>query len=52
MYNWDNYDNDLAYSYDDYVGDGEDNKEEAQDDYDFEKYQEDMIEMLYNEINE
>lgn len=24
MYNWDNYDNDMAYSYDDYVEENED----------------------------
>ena len=55
MYNWNNYDNDIAYSYDDYVGDGEEHDEDyeeyAQDNYDYEKYQEDMIDLLYNEIN-
>lgn len=52
MYNWDAHDNEIAYSYDDYVGDDEDYNEDAQDNYDYEQYQDDMIDMLYNDIND
>ena len=50
MYDFSNYDNDMAYSYDDYV----EEKEEylGQEEYDFEKYQEQMIEHLIDTIRE
>lgn len=48
MYNWDNYDNDMAYSYDDYVEEKEQDLDK--NDYDFEKYQEQMIEHLIDTI--
>ena len=50
MYNFDNYDNDMAYSYDNYIEEQEENLK--QDDYDFEKYQEQMIEHLIDTIRE
>lgn len=50
MYNFDNYDNDIAYSYDDYVEEKEEDLE--QEEYDFEKYQEQMIEHLIDTIRE
>ena len=50
MYNWDNYDNDMAYSYDDYVEEKEEDLE--QEEYNFEKYQEQMIEHLIDTIRE
>ena len=50
MYNWDNYDNDIAYSYDDYVEEQE--QDLGKDDYDFEKYQEQMIEHLIDTVRE
>ena len=48
MYNFDNYDNDIAYSYDDYVEEQKDDLE--QEEYNFEKYQEQMIEHLIDTI--
>ena len=50
MYNFDNYDNDMAYSYDDYVKEKEEDLE--QEEYNFEKYQEQMIEHLIDTIRE
>lgn len=51
MYNFDNYDNDIAYSYDDYVEEQE-QEDLGQEDYNFEKYQEQMIEHLIDTIRE
>ena len=50
MYNFDNYDNDMAYSYDDYVEEKEEDLE--QEEYNFEKYQEQMIEHVIDTIRE
>ena len=50
MYNFDNYDNDMAYSYDDYVEEKEEDLD--QEEYDFEKYQEQMIEHLIDTVRE
>ena len=50
MYNFDNYDNDMAYSYDDYVKEQEEDL--GQEEYNFEKYQEQMIEHLIDTIRE
>ena len=50
MYNFDNYDNDMAYSYDDYVEEKEEDL--TQEEYNFEKYQEQMIEHLIDIIRE
>jgi hypothetical protein len=50
MYDFNNYDNDMAYSYDDYI---EEQKEDlGQEEYNFEKYQEQMIEHLIGTIRE
>lgn len=47
------YDNDVAYSYDDYVEEQEQEQEDlGQEDYNFEKYQEQMIEHLIDTIRE
>jgi ATPase subunit of ABC transporter with duplicated ATPase domains len=48
MYDFNNYDNDMAYSYDDYVEEKEEDLE--QEEYNFEKYQEQMIEHLIDTI--
>ena len=50
MYDFNNYDNDMAYSYDDYVEEKEEDL--AQEEYNFEKYQEQMIEHLIDIIRE
>jgi hypothetical protein len=50
MYDFSNYDNDMAYSYDDYVE--EKDEDLNQEEYDFEKYQEQMIEHLIDTIRE
>lgn len=50
MYDFNNYDNDIAYSYDDYVEEQEEDL--GQEEYDFEKYQEQMIEHLIESIRE
>ena len=50
MYDMDKYDNDMAYSYDDYVEEQNDDLE--QEEYNFEKYQEQMIEHLIDTIRE
>ena len=50
MYDFSNYDNDIAYSYDDYVEEQEEDL--GQEEYDFEKYQEQMIEQLIDSIRE
>ena len=50
MYDFSNYDNDIAYSYDDYVEEQEEDL--GQEEYDFEKYQEQMIEHLIESIRE
>ena len=50
MYDFNNYDNDMAYSYDDYVE--EKDEDLNQEEYDFEKYQEQMIEHLIDTIRE
>ena len=50
MYDWNNYDNDMAYSYDDYIEEQEEDLE--QEEYDYEKYQEQMIEQLIDSIRE
>ena len=50
MYDFNNYDNDIAYSYDDCVEEKE--EELGQDDYDFERYQEQMIGHLIDVIRE
>ena len=44
------YDNDMAYSYDDYIEEQEEDL--GQEEYDFEKYQEQMIEQLIDSIRE
>ena len=44
------YDNDMAYSYDDYIEEQEEDL--GQEEYDFEKYQEQMIEQLIDSISE
>ena len=44
------YDNDIAYSYDDYVEEQEEDL--GQEEYDYEKYQEQMIEQLIDSIRE
>lgn len=49
MYDFNTYDNDLAYSYDDYV---EEQENLGQEEYDFERYQEDMINQLIESIQE
>ena len=43
MYNWDNYDNDIAYSYDDYV-ECEQENEDAYEDYLLQKQQDEEAE--------
>ena len=48
MHDFSNYDNDMAYSYDDYVE--EQNEDLGQEEYDYEKYQEQMIEHLIDTI--
>ena len=50
MYDMDRYDNDIAYSYDDYVEEQEEDL--MQEEYDYEKYQEQMIEQLIDSIRE
>lgn len=50
MYDFNNYDNDIAYSYDDYVEEQEEDL--GQEEYDYEKYQEQMIEQLIDSIRE
>ena len=50
MYDFSNYDNDIAYSYDDYVE--EQDEDLGQEEYNFEKYQEQMIEHLIDTIRE
>lgn len=50
MYDMDRYDNDIAYSYDDYIEEQEEDL--GQEEYDFEKYQEQMIEHLIESIRE
>ena len=50
MYDFSNYDNDMAYSYDDYVEEKEEDLK--QEEYNFEKYQEQMIEHLIDTIRE
>lgn len=50
MYDMDRYDNDMAYSYDDYLEEKEEDLE--QEEYNFEKYQEQMIEHLIDTIRE
>lgn len=50
MYDFNNYDNDMAYSYDDYVEEQEEDL--GQEEYDYEKYQEQMIEQLIDSIRE
>ena len=50
MYDFSNYDNDMAYSYDDYVEEKEEDLD--QEEYDFERYQEQMIEHLIDSIRE
>lgn len=50
MYDFNNYDNDMAYSYDDYVEEKEEDL--GQEEYNFEKYQEQMIEHLIDTIRE
>lgn len=45
------YDNDMAYSYDDYIEEDQDNLLDR-DEYNFEKYQEQMIEHLIDTIRE
>lgn len=44
------YDNDMAYSYDDYIEEQEEDL--MQEEYDYEKYQEQMIEQLIDSIRE
>ena len=51
MYDFSNYDNDMAYSYDDYVEEHE-QEDLGQEEYNFEKYQEQMIEHLIDTIRE
>ena len=48
MYDFNNYDSDIAYSYDDYIEDKDDSIDAAE--YNFERYQEQMIENLIDEI--
>ena len=50
MYDFSNYDNDMAYSYDDYIEDKDDSIDATE--YNFEKYQEQMIEHLIDTIRE
>ena len=50
MYDFNNYDNDIAYSYDDYIEEQEEDL--GQEEYNFEKYQEQMIEQLIDSIRE
>lgn len=50
MYDFNNYDNDMAYSYDDYIEEQEEDL--MQEEYDYEKYQEQMIEQLIDSIRE
>lgn len=50
MYDFNNYDNDIAYSYDDYVEEQEEDL--GQEEYDYERYQEQMIEQLIDSIRE
>lgn len=50
MYDFNNYDNDMAYSYDDYIEEQEEDL--GQEEYDYEKYQEQMIEQLIDSIRE
>ena len=50
MYDFNNYDNDIAYSYDDYVEEQEEDL--MQEEYDYERYQEQMIEQLIDSIRE
>lgn len=50
MYDFSNYDNDMAYSYDDYIEEKDEKLD--QEEYNFEKYQEQMIEHLIDTIRE
>lgn len=54
MYNFDNYDNDMAYSYDDYVEYEEDNTQEKEE-FDYLQYEskmaEQLIDILYEKDN-
>lgn len=50
MYDMDRYDSDMAYSYDDYIEEKEEDLE--QEEYNFEKYQEQMIEHLIDKVRE
>lgn len=61
MYDWNNYDNDIAYSYDDYVEENEDAYEdyllqkqldEKAEEFDSLEYESKMAEQLINDINE
>ena len=51
MYDFNNYDNDIAYSYDDYIEEQEE-EDLGQEEYNFERYQEQMIEQLIDSIRE
>ena len=51
MYDWNNYDNDIAYDYDEYVEEQE-QEDLDQEEYNFEKYQEQMIEHLIDSFRE
>ena len=51
MYDFNNYDNDMAYSYDDYVECEEDNTQE-QEEFDYLQYEGKMAEQLIDTLYE
>lgn len=51
MYDFNKYDNDLAYSYDDYIG-YEENDTQEQDEFDYLQYESKMAEQMIDDLYE